>query len=253
MNAAEFANIAAAERDFWWYRGMRRILFRTLDPLVRKRNIRAVLDAGCGTGYNATALQERYGWTLYPLDLQMEGLAYAKEQALERLIQGDITALPFANGAFDAVVSFDVMVHLPRGMELRALSELSRVLAPGGLLVLRLAAFDILHSRHSEFTSERQRYTARRLVPAIVERGTRIVRCTYANTLLFPVALAKFRLWEPLTRSAPESGVQPVSGWLNRLLELPLNAESRWIGAGLNLPVGQSLIVIAEKEATIPK
>lgn len=248
MNAAEFANIAAAERAFWWYSGMRRILFSLLDPLARQRRIRKVLDAGCGTGYNAAALEQRYGWHVYPLDLQMEGLAYAKAQGVERLVQGDVTALPFPTGAFDAVVSIDVMVHLPRGAELGALTEMSRVLAPGGLLVLRVAAFDFLRSRHSEFTTERQRYTAKRLTPAVAGRAIRVLRRTYANTLLFPFALVKFRVWEPLTRRAPESGVQPVSPWLNRLLALPLVAESRWLGAGLNLPLGQSLIVIGEKE-----
>lgn len=249
MNAAEFANIAAAERDFWWYCGMRRILFSMLDPLARKRRIRTVLDAGCGTGYNAAALAERYGWRVYPLDLQMEGLAYAKGLGVGRLAQGDVTALPFPTGAFDAVVSLDVMVHLPRGVEFHAIAEMSRVIAPGGLLVVRVAAFDFLRSRHSEFTTERQRYTAKRLTSAVADRGIRVLRSTYANTLLFPIALLKFRVWEPLARRAPESGVRPVSPWLNRLLELPLVAESRWLGAGLSLPLGQSLIVIGEKEA----
>jgi SAM-dependent methyltransferase len=249
MNAAEFANIAAAEHDFWWYEGMRRILFSLLDPLARARPIRTVLDAGCGTGFNARTLEQRYGWHVYPLDLQMEGLAYAQAQGIERLVQGDVTALPFRTGAFDAVVSLDVMVHLPRGLELRALREMSRVIVPGGLLIVRVAAFDFLRSRHSEFTTERQRYTAGRLVPAVAETGIHLLRSTYANTLLLPIAFAKFRIWEPLTRGAPVSGVQLVAPWLNRLLMFPLSAESRWLGAGLNLPLGQSLIVIGEKEA----
>ncbi len=32
MNPAEIANIAAVERELWWYRGMQQILFRMLDP-----------------------------------------------------------------------------------------------------------------------------------------------------------------------------------------------------------------------------
>ena len=45
-----------------------------------------------------------------------------------------------------------------------------------------------------------------------------MLRCSYANSLLMPVALAKFRLWEPLMRKAPASGVQPVAPWLDRIL-----------------------------------
>ncbi|MGH9668077.1 MAG: class I SAM-dependent methyltransferase, partial [Bryobacteraceae bacterium] len=227
MNPSEFANIAEAERDFWWYRGMRDILFAVLDPLVAAQNIRTVLEAGCGTGYNASALERRYGWRAYPLDLQMEGLEYAKALGVTRLTQGDVAALPFGAGAFDAVFSLDVIVHFPRGDEDRALAELTRVLAPGGLLVLRVAALDVLRSRHSQFTCERQRFTAKRLKAQAAHYGIRVQRCTYANTFLLPAALARFRVWEPLMRRPPQSGVRPVGGWLNRLMTLPLAAESR--------------------------
>jgi len=127
--------------------------------------------------------------------------------------------------------------------------ELARVLAPGGLLVLRVSALDLLRSRHSQFTCERQRFTRKRLLELAARHGIRVLRCTYANTILFPVALAKFRLWEPLTHQAPQSGVRPVGTWLNRVMELPLAAEGSWVGAGMNLPVGQSLILAGEKAA----
>jgi SAM-dependent methyltransferase len=247
MNPAEFANIAAAERDFWWYRGMRRILSAMVEPLARKRHIRTVLEAGCGTGYNAAELQKRYGWRVFPFDLQMGGLAYAKATGLQRLTQGDIVALPFRSGTFDAVFCLDVMVHLPPGLELRALAELSRVLAPGGLLILRVAALNFLRSRHSEFVCERQRFRAKSFAPAVAQQGIRVLRCTYANMLLFPIALLKFRLWEPLTLHTPKSGVHPLPPWLNRLLMLPLIAESRWLTTDRDIPLGQSLLLIGEK------
>lgn len=247
MNPAEFANIARAEQDFWWYRGQRRILFRMLDAESRQRKVRNVLEAGCGTGYDALHLQQRYGWRLFPLDLELAGLKYARSHGLARLTQGNIAALPFRSAAFDAVLSLDVIVHFPRGEEHRPLAEFARVLAPGGLLALRVSALDLLHSRHSDFTCERQRFTRRRLVELVSRHGIRVKRCSYANALLFPVALARFRIWEPLIRQAPRSGLQPVSGWLNRLLTLPLSLESRCIAAGLNFPFGQSLLLIGEK------
>ena len=69
----------------------------------------------------------------------------------------------------------------------------------------------------------------------------------YANTLLLPVALAKFRIWEPLIGEEPASGVEPVAPWLDRLLGAPLAAEAALIGAGVNLPMGQSVVVVAER------
>lgn len=249
MNSAELKNIAEAERHFWWYRGMRGIVFALLDPLVKTRSVRNALEAGCGTGFNALEFQRRYGWNVYPIDLQPEALAYARRSGAARLAQADVSALPFPSGAFDAVISLDVLVYFARGTEGGALAELSRVLKPGGLLVLRVAALEILRSRHSEFTHERQRFTAKQLAPALARYGLRVLRCTYANTLLFPIALAKFRLWEPLLRRPPQSGVLSTSGLMNRLLSVPLATESAWLRGGWNLPLGQSLILIGEKQA----
>ena len=108
-------------------------------------------------------------------------------------------------------------------------------------------ALDILRSRHSEFIHERQRFTRERLLAAACKAGIRVLRCTYANMLLLPVALAKFRIWEPLLGRPPESGVGPVPGWLDRLLYGCLWTESAWLGGGWNLPAGQSLILVGEK------
>ena len=77
--------------------------------------------------------------------------------------------------------------------------------------------------------------------------GLRVERCTYLNSLLLPVALAKFRIWEPLTRQAPSSGVGGASPLVNALLELPLRAEATLVDAGLNLPLGQSILLVAQK------
>src|SRR5438046_190474 len=133
MNPEEFANIARSEREFWWYRGMREILFGMLDPLVSGRRVDRALEAGCGTGYMALVCQKRYGWRMYPADLGWEGLEYGRRMGLDRLAQADLRALPYRAGSFDLVMSLDVLVHFERGQEDAAMRELARVLAPGGL------------------------------------------------------------------------------------------------------------------------
>jgi SAM-dependent methyltransferase len=247
MNPAEFANIARSEKDFWWYRGMREILFRMLDPLLGGRRPRLALEAGCGTGYFSRLLQMERGWPVVPVDIAGEGLRYAREIGVRRLAQADISRLPFASGAFDLVLSLDVLPHFERGEEQGAIAEFARVLAPGGLVAVRAAALDVLRSRHSEFAAERQRFTVPALSKALERAGVRVLRATYANTLLMPVALAKFRLWEPLLRRPAASGVGPVAPWLDALLYRALAAEAAWIGAGRGFPLGQSLILVGEK------
>jgi ubiquinone/menaquinone biosynthesis C-methylase UbiE len=247
MNPAEFANIAAVERDLWWYRGMKQILFRMLDPIANANRIEDVLEAGCGTGHLSATLAERYGWNMTPLDFDRNGLAYAQQSGLSKCVQGSITDLPFQDRAFDALLSIDVIPHLDRGAEHGVFAEFARVLKPGGLLVIRSAAFDFLRSRHSQFVNEIQRFTKPQLHEAAQKAGFTVERATYANSLLLPIAAFKFRVWEPLTRQAPASGVGLVPGWLDSLLYAPLRMEASWIGAGRSLPVGQTVIVIARR------
>ena len=248
MNPAEFANIERCERDFWWYRGMEQILFQVLDPIAKRRSLKTAMEAGCGTGHMAWRMERRYGWRVFPTDLDREGLLYGLKNGFPQgMAQADIAALPFSSQWFDVVVSLDVIVHFALGDEYRAFRELVRVLAPGGLLVLRVSALDMLRSRHSEFTCERQRFTRKRLIQAVSSQGVRVLRCTYANSLLLPVALTKFRIAEPLLRMKPSSGVRPVARWLDRLLYTALRLEAAWLASGRNLPLGQSLILIGER------
>jgi ubiquinone/menaquinone biosynthesis C-methylase UbiE len=247
MNPAEFANIAKAEEHFWWYRGMKEILFRVLDPIARQRRFDRVLEGGCGTGYLSKVLEERYEWPMYAVDLGWEGLEYASQMGVRRPIQADISALPFPSSSFDGVLSMDVIVHFPLGQEMRAFRELSRVLKPGGLAVIRVSALDILRSHHSRFAHERQRFTKSRLIRCAQEVGWIVERCTYINSLLFPIALAKFRIWEPLSGAQPSSGVEPVSPFLDRMLYTPLAIEAALIEKGLTFPVGQTLLLVAQK------
>lgn len=249
MNPEEYANIERCEREFWWFQGMERILFQMLDPFVVNRGKLRTVETGCGTGHLSTRFRERYGWQIYPTDLQYEGLVYGLQHGVERMVQADMRALPFADAQFDVSLAIDVIAHLPRGLEQEAIQGLVRVLKPGGLLVMRTSALDILRSNHSAFTTERQRFTRKRFTDLVESHGIKVLRCSYVNSLLMPVALAKFRLIEPLLRSHVESGVQPVPGWLNRFLLSFLEMEARWLGTGRSFPLGQSLVLIGERRA----
>lgn len=247
MPAAEYSNLASFEETFWWLRGMRQITFAAAGGYLNGGPGWKVLEAGCGTGYFANCLERDRGWRVFPVDLSFVGLRYARAHGLHRTVQADIASLPFPQASFDAAFCLDVVVYAPRGQEAALLEELHRVLVPGGLLILRAAALNALRSRHSQFVGERQRFTRRRLTRALTQAGFHLLRCTYANSLLLPVALARFRLWEPLMRRPPASALTPLPVWLNRLLLGCLRAEARWIASGRDLPLGQSLIFIARK------
>lgn len=207
MNPAELANIASNEQNHWWYRGMRSITGAILARYMPGRTAARVLEAGCGTGYNSHWLRSRYGWNIFPVDIESMALRYVRSIAVLNSAQADIRYLPFPDARFDLVLSFDVLIHIPPGDERKCIAEFFRVMTPGGMLVLRAAAFDMLRSRHSQFIHEKQRFTRARLIQAASQSGFRVLYSTYANSLLLPLAIAKFRLWEPLTRQPPTSGI----------------------------------------------
>jgi demethylmenaquinone methyltransferase/2-methoxy-6-polyprenyl-1,4-benzoquinol methylase len=100
-----------------------------------------VLDACCGTGELALA-GERAGGHVTGLDFSEEMLARARaKSSTVEWVRGDLLALPFPDGSFDAAtVGFGIR-NVP---ELEAgLRELARVLAPGG----RLGCLEITRPR----------------------------------------------------------------------------------------------------------
>lgn len=96
---------------------------------------RRVLDAACGEGYGTAMLAAAGGAPAVGADLDEPTVERARERYPACEFQAaDIAALPFADGAFDLVVSFETIEHVPDAEA--ALAELARVLAPEGLLLV---------------------------------------------------------------------------------------------------------------------
>jgi ubiquinone/menaquinone biosynthesis C-methylase UbiE len=98
-----------------------------------------VLDAGCGTGFFGIGLARRgHGWRIEGLDASAGMIRVARRQADRHGLsgatfrQGDVTALPYDDGSFDAVVAAGLMPNLNDWSA--ALAELRRVLRPVGRL-----------------------------------------------------------------------------------------------------------------------
>ena len=92
-----------------------------------------ILEAGCGTGASC-ALLAGEGYRVTGTDLSGLFLDRSLESEAVRLMAADVSALPFPDGQFDAVVSHQMIEHVvPVG---RALSEMGRVVKPGGLVLL---------------------------------------------------------------------------------------------------------------------
>ena len=106
-----------------------------------------LLDAGCGTGgllaRLSAALPDR---AAIGLDADHFACERARAKSGRPVCAGSVNALPFADGAFGAIVSADVLCHA--GVDERAaLAQFHRVLCEHGVLILNLPAYSWLMSR----------------------------------------------------------------------------------------------------------
>lgn len=243
MNPSEYHTIFTVEDHHWWYVGMKRIAQTWLDETYGPRADQRILDAGSGTG-GGMAYLARYG-RVTGIDASPLALDFCRRRALHRLGQASVTALPFAAASFDLVTSFDVLYHRAVGEPLDALREFHRVLRPGGRLLLRLPAYDWLRGRHDEVIHTGRRFTSGHVADLLCEAGFAVERLSYANTILFPAALAK-RLAERLRPGDPpgHSDISPNPPWLDDALAAVLGLEARWLRRH-DLPVGLSVMALA--------
>ena len=246
MRDEEYRAMFDLEERLGWYQGMRAIAASLLGQSLRKGESTRLLDIGCGTGYSLVWLRERFKLTeIYGVDLSSHAAAFWRTRKLDTLALASADKLPFGENEFDLVTCFDVIYQLDDERASAAVSEMHRVLKPGGLLFIREPAYQWMRGGHDFAVGTHRRYTLTGLRRLLRAHGLVVRRITYANTLLFAAA-AFHRLLSRLTGST-ESDVKPVPGWLNVVLGLMLKLEAR-IVSRLSFPFGLSAITLSEKK-----
>jgi SAM-dependent methyltransferase len=117
----------------------------------------AVLDCPCGFGRHMAELRSRCH-RVVGLDLGRDCLARAMDWVPGSLfVRGDMRALPFAEGEFDAVINlFNSFGYFSQKDNLRSLREFARVLKPGGRLLIETANPGVLAETVEEHPRTRQ-------------------------------------------------------------------------------------------------
>jgi len=142
----DFTELKQRHRAMWAAGDYDRIaagILTVADHVVRSARIRAgerVLDVACGTGNTALAARAR-GAAVTGLDLTPELLVVARERAAEEGYgditwkEGDAEKMPFADGAFDVVVSSCGLMFAPD--QQKVADEVGRVTRRGGRIAIQ--------------------------------------------------------------------------------------------------------------------
>jgi SAM-dependent methyltransferase len=107
-------------------------LFRCARRIANGRRVR-VLNIRTGNGWLESRCQKE-GWDTVGLDPNETAMEALQRNGINGAVAG-IEAMPFADGTFDIVFSSEVLEHLHDGLLGRGLSEVTRILRPGGVFL----------------------------------------------------------------------------------------------------------------------
>jgi len=182
----------------------------------------------------------RFGRTVL-LDRSSDALEFARERGT--CCQGDGERLPFRPESFELVCALDILEHLDD--DAAGMSELARVISPGGKLLVMVPAFEFLWGPQDDVSLHRRRYTRRSLVALARSAGLEVLRAWFFNLVLFAPILAARKAIR-LLRLPVENENEVNNPSLNRVLTRVFGADAR-LSLSVDYPLGVSLALLAEK------
>lgn len=240
MERVVYERMRELEQDHWWFVGRRKLLGRVLGGLGLPERAK-ILEVGCGVGGNLPLLG-RFG-EVQAMEPDAQSRGYIQDRLGRPVADGLLPdGVPFEAGAFDAVCSFDVIEHVDE--DAASVARLAELAKPGGVVVATVPAYAWMWSRHDELHHHKRRYLKPEFEALFRAAGLTIVKASYFNTLLFPVAAAVRVAKRALGLSGEDDTMPPA--WLNRMLTGVFGLEAAWV-ARSSLPFGLSILVVARR------
>ena len=143
-----------------------------------------VLDGAVGLGQLAGRMQ-RAGYRVVGIDYSFEAALHVKRTSTIPVVVGDMTKMPFQQGAFDGATTGETLEHLDD--DAAAAGELGRVVKKGGTVVATVPALKSLWSASDDYYEHRRRYSRQALTKIFRDAGMEIAKASFWG---FPVVLA---------------------------------------------------------------
>ena len=236
---------ARAEATHFWFHGFRGYVVPELARIADGRRNLAILDCGCGTGYNLQQVLRPFGRT-FGFDFNPDAIRRSRVSG-RPIVRADIQHIPFRENTFDLATSFDVVQSVPD--DRAALREMGRVLRPGGSVMLNVTALDVLRGDHSDVWGELRRYTRDRAEALIRSAGLEPTRISYLFGSLVPLMLAVRQAQAMRRRYREPTGDEDLrvpAAPINMALTALVRAEIA-LARQVTIPFGSSLLIVARK------
>ncbi len=244
MHQSEYHLVNKFENTHFWYRAMNELTINILKKRIKQKV--KILDAGCGTGGLSQKLKQ-FG-KVTAIDINNLALQYARKKKLDRVIKASVCSLPFKKNSFDVIISLDVIYHKKVEDDIIALKEMNRVLKPGGIIILRVPAFECLRGGHDIVVETKHRYSLPELKYKLVESGYHIIKISYCNMILsIPLFMKRFIERHIKQKQDILSDTILPPRIINELFYFIFRQENKLLNKRINFPFGSSIICLAKK------
>jgi SAM-dependent methyltransferase len=215
-----------------------------------------IVDIGCSTGYLLEDLsRQENGLRLVGVDFLFAGLRKAGTGLPGvALVQADACQLPFVDGFADAIVSANLLEHVPD--DSGALAEMRRALRPGGRAVIVVPAAPGTYDYFDRYLRHQRRYARGELRAKATSAGFSVVECVHLGSLLFPPFwLIKKKNRVMYDHLEGEALAEKVADSITRTEDSRLGGIAcrleRWLLAHhVELPFGVRQLAVLEKPST---
>lgn len=242
-DASRFEVLAELEREHFWFCARARLIVWALRKHFARA--RSMLEIGCGAGQVLAAVAEALpALRLTGSEAHASALGLARRRvARAELVQMDCRCIPFRD-EFDVVGAFDVIEHVED--DDLVLREMYASCRTGGGIIVTVPQHPWLWSYRDEFAHHFRRYRRAELLRKIHAAGFERPWATSFVTWLLPL-MALSRRRQTSRERFDASGELKLSRATNRAFGAVMAVERALIAAGLRLPAGGSLLVVAHK------
>jgi SAM-dependent methyltransferase len=239
-----FARLADQEAGNFWFRARNRLLIWALERYFP--DAQNLLEIGCGTGFVLSGFKVAFPkLILSGSEVFSEGLGFAAARLPGvELFQMDARRIPFRE-EFDLIGAFDVLEHIEQD-EL-VLSQMYEATRKGGGILVTVPQHRFLWSAADEFARHVRRYKASELIEKVSQAGFQVLRVTSFVSLLLPLLMLSRIKQRRFNKEFDPDAELAVSTPVNLSLEKILAVERTMIRAGLSLPAGGSLLLVARR------
>jgi ubiquinone/menaquinone biosynthesis C-methylase UbiE len=241
-----YDEIFKLEQEHWWFCAKRKIVLSVIQKyLPLTCGDLSVCDFGCGCGMMLMDLSKA-GYKAIGLDSNNLALEYCRKRNAEVFYAEMTKKTPLQDSSIQCVTLLDALEHIED--EKKVLSEIIRVLKPGGIVVCTVPAYQWLWTKRDDFHHHKRRYQKSELVKLFESfGGFEILQKSYINCFLFPLALTERTIKKIFP---PEShGDLTIPGFgINSLLKTIFASERLLINNNTSLPFGLSVLLTARKK-----